>query len=334
MSVSLDHPEGSVRIDNLACNKNHVSIYPADPSLYVLRQSCETSYPTTLIQEILQAKGLGALCDEILRDEDPLYVETALKYGMLGYLDADSFKGKRLLDFGCGAGSSTMVLARLFPETQIVGVELEEGFLSVARLRAEHYRLSNVRFLLSPSPDHLPSGLESFDFISFSAVFEHLLPNERRTILPQIWSLLKPGGVLFLNQTPHRFFPIEYHTTGLPLLNYLPDRLAFAVAVRFSKQVRRGDRWETLLRRGIRGATESEVLRILQSDLHNQPILLEPNGLGIHDKLDLWYAASSDNRLPTVKKIVKIIYRIVNFVSRRNFAPGLNMAIQKSGGLK
>jgi hypothetical protein len=56
-------------------------------------------------------------------------------------------------------------------------------------------------------------------------------------VLEQIWAVLNPGGIFFLNQTPFRFFPREAHTTGLPGLNYLPDRPALRAARRFSKRV-------------------------------------------------------------------------------------------------
>jgi hypothetical protein len=42
--------------------------------------------------------------------------------------------------------------------------------------------------------------------------------------MAELWRQLRLGGILFLNQTPHRYYPLEHHTTGLPLLNYLPER--------------------------------------------------------------------------------------------------------------
>ena len=57
-----------------------------------------------------------------------------------------------------------------------------------------------------------------------SAVFEHVLPEERDPVLDMLWSVLRPGGVMVVDQTPHRWFPQESHTTALPFLNYLPGR--------------------------------------------------------------------------------------------------------------
>jgi hypothetical protein len=70
-------------------------------------------------------------------------------------LRRDSARGTRR-DFGCDSGASTAVLARLFHGVQLVGVELEELLLNLAKLRAARLGLRNAEFLLSPSPVTLP----------------------------------------------------------------------------------------------------------------------------------------------------------------------------------
>jgi hypothetical protein len=45
-----------------------------------------------------------------------------------------------------------------------------------------------------------------------------------------MWSALRPHGLLFITETPHRYWPTEGHTTGLPFINYVPDALAGAAA--------------------------------------------------------------------------------------------------------
>ena len=102
-------------------------------------------------------KGPAYLCDEILRDESPDYVQKSLKYDLLSYFDEEGFKNKRLLDFGCGSGASTMILARMFPNTEIVGIELEETLLSIAKMRANHYGYKNIELIISPNPNQLYS---------------------------------------------------------------------------------------------------------------------------------------------------------------------------------
>ena len=177
MSIIFESSEGRVLADGgVASGRRRLVIELAsgdDP------MCCYTRYPDELIQAVLAVRPLTWLCDELARDKDPLYVERYLRYAMLGYVDEGQFVGKRLLDFGCGAGASTMVLCRMLPHTEIVGVELVEEDLAVAKARARFYGAESTRFVVSPGPEQLPPGIGLFDFVSFSAVFEHLLPNVR-----------------------------------------------------------------------------------------------------------------------------------------------------------
>jgi 2-polyprenyl-3-methyl-5-hydroxy-6-metoxy-1,4-benzoquinol methylase len=331
VSALLEHPDGRVIVTETASGRRRVSVQPARQSTFVARASCETSYPLKLVEQLLRIKGIGYLCDELSRDEDPQYVERYLRYAMLAYVPGEEFRGKRLLDFGCGAGASTMVLARLFPETEIVGVELRSDLLEIARMRARHRAVDGVSFLLSPSPDRLPDSLGTFDFVSFSAVYEHLLRVERAPLLAQIWGLLSRGGVLFIGQTPHRWFPHEYHTTGLPLVNYLPDRLALRVARRWSRRVDPAATWKELLRAGIRGGTEREVLSLLRALNDGPPVSLQPEAMGFDDRVDLWYAYSMAGPRPMRRKrAVRVASKVISRLVGEDFVPSLELAIRKT----
>jgi SAM-dependent methyltransferase len=254
----LAHSEGEVRIDELDDERRRVSVTSAD--VFVSSSECVTRYPVDLIEKLLAVKGPGYLCNEIERDEDSGYVELFLRYSILGYLPERAFDGARMLDFGSGSGASTAILARMFPAASLAAVELEPAFVEIAEARAEHYGLENLETLVSPDPSTLPDGIGQFDFVNLSAVYEHLLPEERRQLLPQLWSVLKTGGVLFVSQLPHRFYPIEQHTTGLPLINYLPARPARAAAAR-SRRIDEPMAWPDLLRAGIRGGTKHRSSR-------------------------------------------------------------------------
>lgn len=323
--IVLDGAEGTVRVEELAGGRRRVSVQPTT-GLVFRRSMCVTSYPLSLIREIHAAKGL-TVCQEIMREDDPRLVEHAFRHAILGYVDASEFAGKRILDFGCGAGASTMVLARLLPPCEIVGIELEEKELRLARLRAEYLGRSGVQFLRSPSGDSLPDGMGQFDYVIFSAVFEHLLPDERPMLLQKVWQTVKAGGTLFLNQTPYRYSPVDTHTTGLPLINYLPDSLALWAARRFSKHVRPHENWNTLLRRGIRGATVPEVLGILSKS--GKPLLLRP-AKRVGDRIDLWYGTLSP-RHRWLKKSAWTALKAVKAISGVEVPPTLMLAIRREG---
>lgn len=304
-----------------------IEVVPDDPSAFISKRTCTTAYPMELIELILKIKGPYGLCDEIMRDEKPDYVQISLHYDLLAYIDEAAFAGARILDFGCGSGASTAILGRMFPHSQVVGLELNASLLDIARARAKHYELSHVTFEHSLDPLHLPEGLGRFDFIVLSAVFEHLLPQERRGLFPKIWSTLKPGGTLFINQTPHRFFPVETHTTGLPFINYLPDKLAYTYARRFSKRNLKNADWSTLLRGGIRGTTPKEIMNLL-ADCQEGAVLLEPSHLGIKNRLELWYIKLDRSKYPKLKELYAVFARLMYSVGIL-LLPHVSIAIQK-----
>jgi 2-polyprenyl-3-methyl-5-hydroxy-6-metoxy-1,4-benzoquinol methylase len=324
MATKLAHPQGTVVFDETP-KGNRVSVHPNDATRFVSRSAVVTSYPLALVRQVLAAKGLEFLCDEIARDE---YVRENLRWDVLSYAAAHSFTGSRVIDFGCGAGASTVALARMLPGAEIVGLELEASNVAVARARAEHYGLHNVRVALSPSPDALPPDLGAYDHVVMSAVYEHLLPAERRILLPLLWRGLKPGGALFIGQLPHRFSPVESHTTGLPLLNYLPDGLAFWAARHFSRRSRRDHSWEAFLRYGIRGGTVREITGLLGRDAR----VVRPCYNGVRDRVDLWYARSSSMRWGRTKRGIRAALKLFQATTGIAFVPTLALAIRKAGG--
>jgi 2-polyprenyl-3-methyl-5-hydroxy-6-metoxy-1,4-benzoquinol methylase len=326
-NMILHHADGWIEIEERGDGARRVVAWPCG-GRPPARAWCDTSYPLALIRSILKVKGVAWVCDEISRDQDPEGIQKYFEDDFLPYVPPAEFEGKRILDFGCGSGSSTMVLARMFPRSEIVGVELSPELLELARRRKDFYGYRNLTFLLSPAGTTLPEGLAPFDFVVLSAVFEHLLPAERKNLMPQLWALVKPGGVLLVNQTPHRFFPFESHTTGIPLINYLPDRLAHWTARRLSRRDLGRESWEGLLRQGIRGATEREILRSLGKCAGESiPVLLPPVRAG-WDRVDVWYAALSP-RHRVLKTVCRELLRVIERLAGTTLVTNLALAIRK-----
>lgn len=326
-TTTLDHPDGTLEIVELGDGLREIRVRMHDATRYVSKPTWQTRYPPDLIQTILSVKGPAWVCDEIMRDEDPSYVADPLWLRTMSYVEPDYFAGKRILDFGCGAGASTVIVSRRLPQAEMVGIELSEEFLSIARARADHYGVQNLTLLQSPNGESLPDGIGTFDAILMVAVYEHLLPAERKTIMPLLWSHLKPGGILFLSDTPYRYFFHEGHTTGLPLLNYLPDSLCYAVAKRFSKRLPADVSWQTLLRMGIRGGSVPQIMRDVAAPVDR----VAPRG-AVADQIDLWYQLSIANQkaLPAktwMRRGFKLLYRLTGI----EMVPYLAVALQKPG---
>ncbi|MCC6563349.1 methyltransferase domain-containing protein [Candidatus Uhrbacteria bacterium] len=330
---TLEHSEGKIHIKEEQDGTLSISVKASSPKQFIRTSACHTHYPLPLIKTIVKIKGASYLCDEILRDEDPYYIEQHIVTTLFSFVRPSAFKGKRLLDFGCGSGASTMILARHLPDTEVVGVELEKKNLDVARMRAEYYGYKHISFFQSPSGEELPPDLGTFDFIFMPAVYEHLLPAERSRLSEQLWKLLKKGGVLFVDETPHRWFPIETHTTGLPFINYLPKPLAGMYARHGSRRNLRKDDWDTLLRKGLRGSTSREVLGQIRR-FGGKPELLKPLSEGPNTPVDIWYegyARNAHGRTGKAKRALKGILKAFYTVTRIPLVPYISLAIKKNG---
>ncbi|MFC1842807.1 class I SAM-dependent methyltransferase [Candidatus Dependentiae bacterium] len=348
MIIQHKNPQGqiqaTIQIEKLKTGKQSIKVSAVNTqnnlhNLFIPYAHWETNYSPQLIKEILDIKGPAYLCDEIMRDECPEYLEKSLTYSILSYVEKQAFANKRILDFGCGAGASTMILNRMFSDldnVKIVGVELEEKFIKLAQSRAKHHNYDNITFLRSPDSNSLPENLGTFDYVILSAVFEHLLPKERKQLFPKIWGLLNPGGILFLNRTPYRYFPIETHTTGLPFINYLPDKLVRFCAHKLSKRNLKNDTWDMLLRKGIRGASIREITHILQHATNKQskpifrPIFLQPNKLGLKDRVDLWHHETNTTKHKRIKNIIFLLLKALKITTGTTLVPNLSLAIKKS----
>lgn len=317
---------GSLAIFELPGGRRRIEARLDDPSRFLGVPACETTYPVEVIRQIADYRGAQWTLNEIAHEEDPSFMARHFEEVLLAYLPRSEFEGRTLLDFGSGMGGSSIVLSRLFPSTRIVGVELIPEHVACARVRAEARGLTNLEFHLSPAPDQLPPGLPEFDMVILCAVHEHLFPNERRMLYPMLWSVLRPGGVLYVDQTPDRWFPVETHTSGWPLINYLPAGLVRFLLTRYCNRVNRDATWETLLRDGVRGGTVGEILRLIPRAL-GMPLLLEPSQRGMKDRIDLWFK----QRPPSSKRrLVRALYKSIRHATGVTFLPSLSLAIRKA----
>lgn len=117
---------------------------------------------------------------------DPQYLdhETWIRpaFAQLG-----NVRGKNILDFGCGHGMASVVLAR--QGAHVTAFDLSLDYLREARTRAKVNQV-DVQFLLA-NGEHLPFADESFDGIWGNAILHHLDLHQAGRELHRI---LKPGG--------------------------------------------------------------------------------------------------------------------------------------------
>jgi len=136
-----------------------------------------------------------------------------------------SLKGSRILEIGCGTGSSTVALAE--QGAQVTGIDLDDGALKVAHDRCKEYGLNVDIMKLNANQILNRFSADKFDFIIFFACLEHMTMEERLTSLKLVWNMLPQSGYLVIIETPNRLWFQDEHTSKLPFFNWLPDDLAF-----------------------------------------------------------------------------------------------------------
>jgi len=99
--------------------------------------------------------------------------------------------GQRVIDVGCGGGSTSVAIARrVAPEGSVVGLDISPALVAEAALRARRAEIPNVNFIAADAAtwqvdtpfDRLHSRFGSMFFVDPAGAFRNL------------GSLLKPGG--------------------------------------------------------------------------------------------------------------------------------------------
>lgn len=144
-------------------------------------------------------------------------------------------KNAKILEIGCGTGSSTVSLAE--QGADVIGLDIDDNSLQVAKDRCVTYGLNHVQFMKANATEvNTIFHGQKFDFIIFFAVLEHMTHDERMVAIKAAWQLLDVGSFLSVIETPNRLWYYDFHTSLLPFHMWLPDELAFKYA-RFSERI-------------------------------------------------------------------------------------------------
>ncbi len=106
-------------------------------------------------------------------------------------------QGKRILEIGCGAGTSLLSLARLCMPTRLVGIDIDDFLLRQANseLKTNHVQAE----LYQEDVRSMPFADASFDIIIDFGTCYHI--NRRVKAIREIERVLAPDGI-FATETP------------------------------------------------------------------------------------------------------------------------------------
>ncbi len=107
-----------------------------------------------------------------------------------------SDRPQRILDLGCGTGSSTLLLKQAFPQAQVIGLDISPYMLVIAEDKGKKANLA-VNWLQGLA-EATSFGDRTFDLISIAFLFHETPVEISQTILQECQRLLKPGGQIII----------------------------------------------------------------------------------------------------------------------------------------
>jgi ubiquinone/menaquinone biosynthesis C-methylase UbiE len=106
--------------------------------------------------------------------------------------------GQRVLDVGCGTGTLAILVKRLHPDVEVVGVDPDPKALVRAKRKAAGVGVGAGIQFDQGFGDDLSYPEASFDRVFSSFMFHHLPADEKGKTLHAVRRVLKPGGELHL----------------------------------------------------------------------------------------------------------------------------------------
>lgn len=102
------------------------------------------------------------------------------------------FKGKSVLDIGCGAGGIDLALVQTHGAGYVTGIDVEDPVLTRARQLVAAAGLGHSIGLVKVAPGPLPFPPGTFDVVFSKDSIIHI--PDKHTLMTEVFRVLKPGG--------------------------------------------------------------------------------------------------------------------------------------------
>lgn len=143
---------------------------------------------------------------------------------------------KLILEAGCGTGRLCCLLARDFPDSRVIGMDISPNSLRISNNLKEYLQVQNVSFILGnlfqmPFPDNY------FDVVFNDGVIEHFSLKEKpnyKDALREMIRVTKPKGKIIVDVPNWNCFP---HTLYKWILRKLGKQFEYG----YEKSFRRGE---------------------------------------------------------------------------------------------
>jgi ubiquinone/menaquinone biosynthesis C-methylase UbiE len=118
---------------------------------------------------------------ELMRDD----------YRKLAATVASAIQSGKVLEVGPGPGYVSIEVARLLQQVEVVGLDLSETMIEIARRNADEYGVSERVEFRQGNASHMPFEDSRFDFVMSSGSLHHW--EESPQVFSEIYRVLKPG---------------------------------------------------------------------------------------------------------------------------------------------
>ncbi|NDJ25181.1 methyltransferase domain-containing protein [Nostoc sp. B(2019)] len=152
---------------------------------------------------------------------------------------------KRILDMGCGTGTTTFVYGELFPNADVIGIDLSAPLIRFCRDWKAQRGAGNVSFY-QENAEATHWADNSFDIVHFTYLVHEMPQNNARKILHEMYRLLKPGGtfsameVMYDETAGEREARVSRSRTAEPFLEeYMQLNLPAAIGEAGFKYIKR-----------------------------------------------------------------------------------------------
>ncbi len=172
-------------------------------------------------------------------DHNWLYIHNLVTPYYLRNQKVIETKGRVILDAGCGTGYKSLVLAEANPGAKIVGIDISEESIKLAKQRLKYHGYDHAEFHVL-SIDELPKLDWQFDYINCDELL-YLFP-EPSLALQAMKAVLKPEGIIRsnLHSAIQRFnyFRAQKVFKMMGLMNENPEDLEMEIVVNIMKALR------------------------------------------------------------------------------------------------
>ena len=106
---------------------------------------------------------------------------------------ADKIMPSKILDFGCGVGTSALHFRRYFPQSALIGLDVSERSLAIAGERHE-----DGTCLTAFDGVTIPFKDNTLDVVFTACVFHHIEATHHLALLKECHRVTRPGGWFFI----------------------------------------------------------------------------------------------------------------------------------------